>query len=55
MGDTWVPPGWDAEPEPEEFCDDECSGEPCGGTYTPGSEQCDWCEFGDRCAEDFDE
>lgn len=29
---------------------------PCGGEYSPGTEECDWCEYADECAaREYDE
>lgn len=27
----------------------------CFGMYAPGSEDCDWCPFGDECAKQYEE
>ncbi len=45
-------------PESDEFelfCEDVDDGpdypKDCFGCYAPGTEECDWCEFSDECAE----
>lgn len=25
----------------------------CGGIYSPGTEECEWCEYHDECEEDL--
>lgn len=49
--DDWLP-GWDNDSDECDGCGkvDGCCPLCCGFTYSPGSEQCDWCDYSDECA-----
>jgi len=41
-------------PTEDDICDgcgefDGCCPLCCGNIYSPGSEECDWCEYSDNC------
>jgi hypothetical protein len=42
----------DYEEDYEEESDEEEDGM-CGNLYAPGSEECDWCKWSDRCYDDY--
>jgi hypothetical protein len=42
-GDDVEPLGDDLDAEDGDYL-------PCGGVYSPGSDECDWCEHSDECA-----